>query len=673
MKIKKYETLILISLSICAMIFAIYTATTVLKRAKVDLSDDRLYSLSHGTQEILKKLNTPITLKLYYSRTAASKGTEGLRQFNSYYQYIRDLLSEYVSKSRNNLKLEIIDPRPDTEEEESAMASGLKKFYLTDTESYFFGLVASNESGSEKAIEFFDPAKQESVEYEISKLIYNATNPQKKTIGLMTLLPIEGDINVNLARMIKAPINKGSVWTIQQFIEDFYKIKKIPLNEERITGVDMLLIMHPQKYSDKIKFAIDQYILGGGKALILVDPKAVSASSGNPFAKGEEASELTSLFATWGIDYAPAVAAGDKSLAVVGQFSADQQPQRLLPVMKCDRRCMENKEIISSGLNNLLFVFPGALTAKEVKGLTHSAIVTTTQEGGTYAVEDDAFMSPEMLWRNFRSNNSKIAIGYKIQGRFPSAYPNGPPADPAKKSEEAATPPLKEASKDGAVVIIADVDFISNQFAFSNTQLGVSTSNQNAFLLLNALDNLAGPSDLLTIRSNGRFNRNFDVIEDIEKRAESKTKSKVDEINNSIQQFTQELLALGQRAGKEGENIALIQNQGIQKRKELNKKIADLKKELRDVKREGREKIEILGKFFQYLNTLFVPAVIIVVGLVNFNTRRRKSDLKMANADEDENEEEDEDEDIDEVEDQKVISNTISKQTETTATKEVNL
>ncbi|MDA8793754.1 GldG family protein [Bacteriovoracaceae bacterium] len=185
MKNKQNENLAIILMSILSMCFLIYIGNAIFQGAKIDFTQESLYSLSSGSENILAKLNSPIKLKLYYSKTAANKGTEGLRKFNNYL-YVKNILKEFRSHSHNNITLDVIDPRPDTDEEEDAKVYGLRKFNLTETEIYYFGLVAINESGGEKVIEFFDPAEKENLEYELTKLIYSSVNPKKPTIGVLS-------------------------------------------------------------------------------------------------------------------------------------------------------------------------------------------------------------------------------------------------------------------------------------------------------------------------------------------------------------------------------------------------------------------------------------------------------------------------------------------------------
>ena len=279
---KRKENYLKVILSLFSMTLMIYIGTTIFKRARVDFTEENLYTLSPGTKAILSKLDAPIKLKLYYSKTAANKGTEGLRTFNNYFLYVQELLRQYVASSRNNLTFKVIDPRPDTPDEEDATAYGLKKFNLTETERYFFGLVAENESGTEKIIEFFDPAQKDKLEYELTKLIYTVLNPQKKNIGIISSLEIMTEnVNPYMAQIMRMQGKSVSEsWIVTKMLGEFYQVKKIKKDTDSIAGIDTLVVVHPKGFPEKTLFAIDQYLMKGGKLLVFVDSNAVSDQMG---------------------------------------------------------------------------------------------------------------------------------------------------------------------------------------------------------------------------------------------------------------------------------------------------------------------------------------------------------------------------------------------------------
>ncbi|MCB0422650.1 MAG: GldG family protein [Bdellovibrionales bacterium] len=635
---KRRENYIKVFLGLFSMTLLIYIGTTIFKKARWDVTEENLYTLSDGTKSILSKLDSPVQLKLYYSKTAANKGTEALRAFNNHFLYVEDLIRQFSSYSRNNLTFEVVDPRPDTPEEEDALAYGLKKFNLTETENYFFGLVAENESGSEKVIEFFDPNQKDKLEYDLAKLIYTVLHPQKKVVGVISSLDVLTEdmppYMMQIMKMQGKPVEQS--WLVMQLLKEFYTVKKVDPTSDSISGVDTLLVIHPKGFPEKTLFAIDQFVINGGNILVLVDPTAVVDRSTGGMYGGVSSSpdaNFAKLMDKWGIQLVQGTYAGDKYLSGNGRLAPNMPPSRLLAVLNCDQRCVAPyKETVSSGVKQATMVFPGVLKADERENVNHSVLMATTEKGNGYQAGPQQMGNPNALWSMFQEGKEPVVLAYKAVGKFKTAFPNGIMVSSDADDKNKATPKklqaTLESTKESAVVVFSDVDFINDQFAFRQSFLGPSVANDNSTLLLNSVEALSGDVDLLSVRAKGRVNRSFDVIDQIEFEAEKRTENKVEQINSSIQRFQAELNQLGRQAN-EG-NIALLQNEGLKKKKELAKKIAGLKRELRNVKREGREKIENIGKLFQYLNTILVPLGNVLFGVFYSRKRNRLMHKNMS-------------------------------------------
>ncbi|MBF0208755.1 MAG: Gldg family protein, partial [Oligoflexia bacterium] len=650
-KNRPYLTFGLIAIIVATLVTSFSIAG---KRLRIDFTDGNFYTLSNGTKSILKKMTTPVTLRLFYSKTAANKGSEGIREFNNYYAYVKELIEEYVSYSKNNIKLEIVDPRPDTEDEENAVSNGLKRFQLTDTESYIFGLIAKSESGAVKTIEFFDPNRQEMLEYELSKLIASFTQTQKKRVGIISSVDVLGTDGGSpyMKQLMRMQGQESEEWYAFEMLREMYELKAIPLDSSKIEGIDILVIFHPKNLSEKLQFAIDQFVVNGGRTLLLIDPMATydrTANMGMMGMGGGEApaSNLPKLLSKWGLEMKEDTFAGDLELAGFGQFSQFEPRAQLLPIVNCDKRCFDkNKDIVTGGIENLMFIFPGVLkltattataaTAKaattsttEEKRLQHTPILMTTDKGNEYSASHTEMNDPRALLQKFQEGKKPVVIAYKVHGMFETAFPNGieieekdsgasePSGSNSKKTKIPAE--ILKGSVAGAVVIVADTDFLSNRYACRETFLGITPINQNAVFFLNLVENLSGSTDLLSVKTKGKYRRPFTTIDRIEVAAEKDSAAKINEINASIQHFQQELVAL---AGS-GKNVQMLQNEGVKKQKELNMKIADLKSKLREVKRVGREKVESIGKILQMVNILFIPSLIFILGIIVMLRRYR--------------------------------------------------
>jgi len=621
----------------------VYIGSVVGSGVRLDLTENDLFTLSEGTRNIVADLKDPLTFRLYYAKTAARKGPEGIRLFNNYFNYVRDLLEEYVHYTDGKINLQVIDPRPDTEDEEAAINYGLKRFPITDEETFFFGLVVTTETGAEKSIPFFAPNREAFIEYDITKILYSVTQPQKKKIGILSSLPVSGqDMSDYMAQMMRMQGKQvQEPWFIIQAMKEFYETVPLDGDNPEMEGIELLLIVHPKRLGEKALFAIDQYVLKGGNTVVMVDPfcwvDEPPKDPNNPYAAmmAPRDSDLNTLLKQWGVEMPKEQFAGDRGLAQTIRTSQFAQPSLHLGVMSLTEECVNPDEIIASELSNVLMVFPGALEPvdgdEEEKSYTLSPIISTTEAGNTFQASPFEMNSPETLVSKFTEGEKPVVMGYKIHGTFKSAYPDGivimagAEADEEGSGTQRTLTGLTESEKEATVVVYSDVDFITDPFAFRKSLFGVMIVNKNSALLMNTLDHLCGSADLINIRAKGEFSRPFKVVDEIEDEAEKQTEDKVAEINDKIKTFQEELNQL--RGEGRDKSIALLKTEGLIKEKELEKKIAAAQSELKGVKRKRRQAIESLGNKLEGVNTLLVPSLILVFSIVLGITRymRKKS------------------------------------------------
>ncbi|HCO96748.1 MAG TPA: hypothetical protein DIU00_22885, partial [Phycisphaerales bacterium] len=301
---------------------------------KIDITDQGLYTLSDGTKAILAKLNQPIRARLYYAKTAALKGPDQIRFFNNYYEFVRALLEEYVTTSKGMVELEVIDPRPFTDDEEQALKYGLRRFPITEEESFFFGLVVQTQFGVEKSIPFFSPERQNFLEYDISYLIDTAVTRQKKKIGVLSSLSVMGDdVSGYMAQMMMRQGQQPKpAWTFVEQLRKQYEVKTVATDVNDINDVDILLVIHPKNLPEKTLFAIDQYVLKGGRTIVCVDPHSFAdrppQMQMQMQMQHDSSSDLNSLLRTWGLEMPAQTFAGDRSLASLAAIRANQRPEK---------------------------------------------------------------------------------------------------------------------------------------------------------------------------------------------------------------------------------------------------------------------------------------------------------------------------------------------------------
>lgn len=608
---------------------------------KIDVTEEKLYTLSDGTKSILAKLNQPIRARLYYARTAALKGPDQIRYFNNYYEFVKALLEEYVAESKGMVELEIIDPRPFSDDEVAAMRYGLQQYRITEEENFFFGLVVQTQFGVEKVIPFFSPDRQRFVEYDISYLIDTAITRQKTRIGVMSSLPVMGDdMSGYMAQMMmKQGMRPKLPWTIIEHLRQKYEISEVPTDVNDINDVDILLVIHPKELPEKTLFAIDQFVLEGGRTIICVDPFCYAdqpdQSAMQMGMQLSRNSDLNPLLQTWGIRMPEYTFAGDKKLAESRALNQASRPEPIIGLLNLTDECFSKDTVMTTELNEVRVLFSGVFNEvvkdpnqpeQDKPDIEKTPLMTTTSKGNTFSISGPyelISLNPSALMERFVSGTKPVTMGYLLTGRFESSYPEGieieveseDPNDPNEtiKSTKKITG-LAQASEDCAVIVFADVDFISDTLAYSNSFFGKVIMGDNSALLMNAIDDLSGSSDLISIRSRGNFKRPFDVVDEIERQAEEKTAQEVAIINAQITGFQSELQSIVSQAEQGQEE--LINDSIVRKKKELELNILQAQRQLREIKAKRRERTDRLGFSLEVISIMAVPSVVIVFALI---------------------------------------------------------
>ena len=349
---------------------AISICQNIGKSLRVDVTEQNLYTLSDGTKAILARLNQPVKVKLYYAKTAALKGSDQIQYFNNYYQFVKALLEEYASEAKGMIVLQIIDPRPFSDDEVQALRYGLKRFPITEEENFFFGLVVQTQFGVEKVIPLFSPERQSFVEYDISYLIDTAITRQKTKIGILSSLPVMGsEVSGYMAQMMQMQGQRPEpAWTFVEQLRRQYEVNGIAADVDEINDVDILLVIHPKDLPEKTLFAIDQFVLKGGRAIVCVDPHCFSESPDQTaIQRGEsplQKSDLNRLLHNWGVEMPPKTFAGDRSLALKASIMRNQRPQKIIGFLGLTPQCFNPDSVATADLNQIRMLFPGIL--KEV-------------------------------------------------------------------------------------------------------------------------------------------------------------------------------------------------------------------------------------------------------------------------------------------------------------------
>ncbi len=627
---------------LCVLVIALCLILVLQKTVRgvsADLTQNKIYTLSAGTRHILSQLNQPMTLKLYYSRTAAMKGPDAIRFFNSYYLYVRDLLEEYVKLSGGKLKLEVVDPRQYTDEEEEALQAGVKRFSLSEEEVFFFGLVAQTALGKVKTIPFFEPDRQDFVEYDISKLISTAVLRDKTKVGVLSSLDLAGpEMSPYLMQMMRMQGREmPKPWTIITDLRETYDIQTVPADADAIPpGLDFLMVVHPKDLPKKTLFAIDQFVMKGGRLMVFVDPFCLADQPRQqepPEAtEPKRSSDLNALLRGWGVEMEPDEIAADRLLAIKASLGPNEPPSPLLPYMLLQDDCFNRKEIITAPLHEVRVLFGGVLQEVPTAGVTVTPLLTTTSTGNVWKPAGPWELTapnPEAIRRAVSDGTKPLMLACRLTGKFRTNFPNGLPVEEKKEEEKkepapangkaAETPKPKtieavqEGPGEGVILVFADVDMISDMVAYREEFFGSEQQGDNAPLVFNALDFLAGSSDLIAIRSRGGFNRPFTVVDRIDREAEAATGDQVNALNERIKEYQDQLAKLGASATAGNEKV--IAGEAVAQRKKVEEDIREAQKELRRLNAGKRARIEALGAKIETNNLVWAPAAVLLIAI----------------------------------------------------------
>ena len=647
-----------IVLAVAAFLALNMFANQALTRFRLDLTEQRLFTLSEGTRNIIDAIDEPVTLRLYVSRSLASR----LPSISGYVARVRDLLQEYEYAADGKIILTVIDPEPFSEEEDRAVAYGLSGLPLLDGEStFYFGLVGTNTLDDQEVIPRFTPDREEFLEYDLTKMIHTLAQAERPVIGLLSGLPLDGQ-NQQAMMMGRPP----QPWLILERMEELFEVRHLsPLSLERVEeDVDVLMVVHPKRLSDTVRYAIDQFVLGGGHTLVFVDPNAEADMNptvpGLPPLPGK--SELEDLLAAWGLELDTTVTVGDM------QIGADVQAQigdRVATIrypmwMNVPSPLLNREDVVTAELGNLTFGTAGALVTVPEAGPTVSPLAMTTPSGaGLVETEMVGPMADiERLVRDFRPDGTSYVLAARIGGKAASAFPDGPPlpdtadegagegenpgegegagAESGAESSETPGEPVPDHLDEGEihVIVVGDTDFLQDQFWVQRQNIfGQSIPipiSANGSFVINALDNLTGSGDLIGIRSRGRFLRPFTVVNELRQDAELRFREKEKELLQRLEETEARLSEL--RTG-EGDEIVLTEDQR-NAIIEFTKERVRIRRELRDVRHSLRKDIETLEASLKFINIGLVPIVIGIGGLLAglHRMRRRRAAMRAGAA-----------------------------------------
>jgi ABC-type uncharacterized transport system involved in gliding motility auxiliary subunit len=619
-------------------------ASTALRSERLDLTENKLYTLSPGSKRIAQGLDEPIRLYLYFSQSLAP----GRPRLQQYGQRVREMLEEYERAANGKIILEVRDPEPFSELEDEAVQAGLTRIPVGEGETFYFGLVGANAVGDQEVIPFLDPGDEAFLEYEVSRLIYTLAHPKRKVVGVLSRLPIDG---APPNQMLQQPGEEP--WQIMREMRELFEVRMIEPDAETLPAdLDVLLVVHPKNLADATRYAIDQYVLAGGTAVIFVDPHCEAdippMARQNPMAamNAPRDSNLPDLFTAWGVTLRPGVVAGDLANAqrVVVQAAQQQEPVSYVAWLSLGEDAIDKDDAVTGLLTQLNLATAGILQTEADAPTTVTPLLTTSPESMAIPTSKISFFpDPKSLLTDFQPTGEKYVLAARVNGKVQTAFPDGPPplADESEMDEEAQG---DEASRPGEthlthsdgpinVIIVADVDMLADRFwiqeqRFGNLLLGYRKLSDNGDFLINALDNMTGSSDLISIRARGKYTRPFTLVEEIQRKAEREYLAEEQALQEKLRETETRLNELQRARPNQGE-LLLTPEQKAEIENFRAQRI-ETRKQLRAVQHNLRRDIERLGTTLKVINIGAVPAAITVLAVVLGVVRvaRRKADRR---------------------------------------------
>lgn len=589
---------------------------------RLDLTENRLFTLSDGTLNVLGDLTEPVTLKLYYSESLSKDAPE----IRTHATRVQNMLNEYVNLAGGKVRLEIIDPEPFSENEDRATSDGLQGVPLGQSGTvFYFGLVGENMTDDREVIEFLQPSRAKFLEYDLTRMVYALSSPSKPKVAIVSSFPLEfGPGGIQAAMQ-----GRSQPYAIMEALEEFFDVQVMRNSFTTIPDdTDALVVLHAKTLDEVQLYAIDQFIVKGGKAMVFADPFSETGAAlppppgqpPNPL--DTHSSRLPQLLAKWGVRIPDGKIVIDREIATRVNIGRGRR-QLIDYVAWLNTRDGNHNtdDIATSDIERLQLGSVGHIERAEGSAVTVTPLVTSS----TQSMEIDAAKirfrpDPEGLIAAFEASGRQFVLAARLNGVVDSAFAQAPkeaenPADFVSKGEKAAN-----------IILVADADMLADQFWAQRVQaLGqsiIQPTSSNAIFLINGLENLAGSSDLVSLRSRGAGDRPFVVVEELRRTAEQKFLAKEKELTQSLEETERKLADLQSKAGESGGQ--LLSEEETAAIDSFQEQAIDIRKQLRAVQHGLRRDIDDLETRLKVLNIAAVPAAVFVIAIVLALLRRRR-------------------------------------------------
>jgi ABC-type uncharacterized transport system involved in gliding motility auxiliary subunit len=617
-----------------------------LRNWQADLTEGQVFTISKGTREVLTNIDEPINVRVYFSKRLGEAAPNQAR----YFERVRTLIDSYRDISGGKLQVTYLDPEPFSDAEDRAVAAGLRGVRLNaEGETGYFGLVATNSTDNQELIPFFSADRGAFLEYDVTKLIHSLANPKKNVVGVISGLPINGGV---------LPMNNETTppWLIMDQLREFFDVRMLDQTLTAIpSDIDVLLIAQPYELTPKAAYAIDQYMLGGGKALVLVDALPEAAQLATLGKKQDGIAEIKKILKSWGLEVIDDKVAGDIAHARRVQFGREGGPvTEYVSWLALDQRNIDQGDVLSAGIELLNLASAGYLKKFDDAGTTVTPLLHTSPQAMEIDVKNVGLgADPIALLRTYKPRGTALVLAARVTGVARSAFPDGAPKDAPASAESSNAKAGHAAAKDGKsaepasgkegsaqgphlasgkvnAIVIADTDLMADQFWVDRRELlgqsVVMPTAHNAALIVGALENLSGNDALIALRGRGVTDRPFLWVESLRREAEKRFREKEEALTQRLQELQTQLAQI--ETSSTG-NVILTDKER-KAAEDFRAEMLKTRRELRDVKLALRQDIDRLDGWLKFANIALIPLAIGFGGLgwTLWRGRKRRSERR---------------------------------------------
>jgi len=605
-------------------------------RMRLDLTQEKAYTLSAGTKAILRKLDTPVTVRFYC--TQSESATPETVYLKGYARKVEDLLAEYKQVAGGKLKIEKYDPQPDSDAEDSARLDGIEPQPLAGTDGFYLGL-AIKCADEVQAMPFLAPNRERLLEYDLSRAIVRAEAPEKPTIGLMSPLPVFG---MPSNPMMQQMGQQGSQpWAFVTELKNDFNVKRVGMDVDKIDDdIKLLVVIAPKDITDKAQYAIDQFVMRGGKLLAFLDAQCLADNrqqNNQMMANmGGGGSSLDKLLKAWGIQFDTGKVVADMQYKMQLRGRSGE-PQEAPAWLSLNHTAVDTNDVATSQIGDVWLPLCGAFTGTPVSGLKETVLLHSSKDSQLV----DAMMAnlaSENIMQEFKPSGASYNLAIRLTGKFKTAFPDGVPQD--KKDDKSADKKpdekkdgdsLKESKSDNAVVLFGDADMLYDPFTIQriNSPFGAMQTALNANLNLaqNLIEQMTGDSNLIAVRSRATLNRPFTRVKEMEAAANERFQSEIKRLKESTADAQRKINELQAQKKDKDQRFILSPEQRVELEK-LRKEDADSRKRLKQVQKDLRKEVVSLQTRLKWINVLAIPLAVTASGILMAMVNRRKTSAK---------------------------------------------